>query len=331
MANEVAIPELQKSKGRWSLIIAAVVSAVFLALAVRGVAWSQVLDTFHRMRLPPFAAAVPILSISYVFRGLRWAILLGSEAPLRPVIAVWASLVGYLANGFLPARAGEPIRAALVSRNSDVSTSSALATALTERLVDAAFLTLIAVTAVANAPFLPEWLRKGAWTMAAGALIGIIGFFVAPHLQPLIDALVKRLPVSDQWKERLSRWSEQFLHALRALHSPGRAAPFLALTSLIWVIDSSVVTIVARTVDLHISFFQALALLSALGLASAAPSTPGYLGIYQFVAVSVLEPFGASQSDALVFIVAFQAVVYVVITVGGAIGLWTLSRQRAQS
>jgi hypothetical protein len=71
--------------------------------------------------------------------------------------------------------------------------------------------------------------------------------------------------------------------------------------------------------------------LSALGLASAAPSTPGYLGIYQFVAVSVLEPFGLSRSEALVFIVLFQAVVYVVIMVGGGLGLSVLAKRAART
>ena len=47
--------------------------------------------------------------------------------------------------------------------------------------------------------------------------------------------------------------------------------------------------------------------LAALGLASAAPSTPGYVGIYQFVAVSVLAPFGFVREQALVFVEADRA------------------------
>jgi hypothetical protein len=67
-------------------------------------------------------------------------------------------------------------------------------------------------------------------------------------------------------------------------------------------------------------------LLAALGLSSALPSTPGYVGVYQFVAVSVLTPFGFTQSQALVFILAYQAVNYAVICVWGLLGLWRLRR-----
>jgi uncharacterized protein (TIRG00374 family) len=259
---------------------------------------------------------------------LRWAILLGAEAPVPATVAISASLVGYLANGFLPARAGEPIRAALISRHTKVTLSGALATALAERLVDAALLAVIAITAVARAPGLPEWLRKATETIAVGALFGLVALFVAPRFEAVLANVVRRLPVSPTWSERLERASRHFLGGLRALHDFRRAIPFVGLCLLIWSIDAIVVTIASKAVMLTITFPQALALLSALGLASAAPSTPGYLGIYQFVAVSVLTPFGVPRSSALVFIVAFQTLVYVIVTVGGSIGLWLLARRR---
>lgn len=311
------------------MLLAVLLAAVFLALSLRGIAWTSVSRTLHHMRLAPLVAAIPLLVVSYLVRGLRWGILLRAETPVPRSIAVWASLVGYLANGFLPARAGEPIRAALVSRSSSVTMGTALATALSERLVDAALLTVIAVTSLASAPLLPAWLRAGASTMAVVAVIGLAGLFIAPHFEPLLDRLVRRLPLSEVWTERISGALRHFLHGLRALHSPKRALPFLALTLLIWTLDATVVVVVGKTVALGIGFLHALALLSALGLATAAPSTPGYLGIYQLVAVSVLEPLGAPRSDALVFIVTFQAAVYVVITVGGGLGVWALSRGRA--
>jgi glycosyltransferase 2 family protein len=66
-------------------------------------------------------------------------------------------------------------------------------------------------------------------------------------------------------------------------------------------------------------------LIAALGLSSAAPSTPGYVGIYQFVAVTVLAPFGFARDEALAFILATQAVnVYAVVIVWGTLGLWSL-------
>jgi uncharacterized membrane protein YbhN (UPF0104 family) len=55
---------------------------------------------------------------------------------------------------------------------------------------------------------------------------------------------------------------------------------------------------------------MAMLLLTGLGLSSALPSTPGYVGIYQFVAVTVLAPLGIAKSSALAFILVLQAFGY---------------------
>jgi hypothetical protein len=61
----------------------------------------------------------------------------------------------------------------------------------------------------------------------------------------------------------------------------------------------------------------AFLLIAGLGIGSALPSTPGYLGIYQFVAVSVLTPFGFARTDAIAYILLLQALGYVVISCWG--------------
>ena len=65
----------------------------------------------------------------------------------------------------------------------------------------------------------------------------------------------------------------------------------------------------------------AFLLIAGLGLGSAMPSTPGYVGIYQFVAVSILTPFCYSRTDAIAYILLVQAMSYVVLAFWGLIGL----------
>ena len=79
--------------------------------------------------------------------------------------------------------------------------------------------------------------------------------------------------------------------------------------------------VVANAVGVSISLPVALLLVAALGLGSALPSTPGYVGVYQFVAVSILTPFGVRRNDVIAYILLFQAINYVVILSSGLIGL----------
>ena len=76
------------------------------------------------------------------------------------------------------------------------------------------------------------------------------------------------------------------------------------------------------------TFPAAFLLIASLGLGSALPSTPGYVGIYQFVAVTVLGPFGFSRTDAIAFILVVQALTYVVIGFWGSMGIVRYRRAR---
>jgi len=102
-------------------------------------------------------------------------------------------------------------------------------------------------------------------------------------------------------------------------------ALFLGLTAAVWLIDATAMIICANGFDLTITYQIALLMLAALGLASAAPSTPGYVGIYQTVAVGILPLFGFSKEDAITLILAVQGTIYLTIIPWGLLGLWRLS------
>jgi hypothetical protein len=172
---------------------------------------------------------------------------------------------------------------------------------------------------------LPVALTSAAKIMGVLGLAGLVGLLALPRLEGLINQLWRRLPVPETWRTRLADMVSQFLLGMRALQHPGRALSFAGLTAIIWLVDALGSTITAHALGLALTLPQALLLLAALGLASATPSTPGYVGIYQFVAVTVLGPFGFTQSEALAFIVVAQAMIYIVVAVWGLLGLGRLS------
>jgi uncharacterized membrane protein YbhN (UPF0104 family) len=121
---------------------------------------------------------------------------------------------------------------------------------------------------------------------------------------------------------------QQALQGIRSFHDRSRLFRFVAMTAIIWFLDGVLTVVGARAIGVEISLPIAFLLVAGLGLGSALPSTPGYVGIYQFVAVSVLTPFGISKNSAVAYILLFQALSMVVI---GVWGLLALSRQRRWS
>jgi uncharacterized membrane protein YbhN (UPF0104 family) len=136
---------------------------------------------------------------------------------------------------------------------------------------------------------------------------------------------IARAPLPPSVRPKVSKAIDDVLRGMRAFHHPGRLGAFVGLTAIIWTLDAIAVVMGGSALGLDMPFPVAFLLIAALGLGSALPSTPGYVGIYQFVAVTVLMPFGFSRVDAIAYILVAQAVLYVVI---GFWGSWALFRYR---
>ncbi len=312
-----------------SMAVALILAAVLLVLAFQGVNWSAMLGRLSQGNIVVLALAALMVTNSYGIRALRWRILLNAEHSVSPITTFWATNVGYLGNNFLPARAGEFLRSAFLARKTGVSTSYVLATALVERVLDVVAVVLISSIAVATLGTVPSWLVAATRLMFALAVVGLLLFFVLPRLNTPLHRLLNWTVKAHTLRTRLADLLDQALLGMRAIQNIRRACTFSLLTAAIWLMDSLVLVVVASAFDLHLALPQAILLAAALGLSSAAPSTPGYVGIYQFVAVTVLSPFGFMKEEALALILAAQATMYIVVLLWGILGLWRLSLRSA--
>jgi glycosyltransferase 2 family protein len=96
-----------------------------------------------------------------------------------------------------------------------------------------------------------------------------------------------------------------------------RASAFLVLTLLIWLSDAMAMVVWASALHLSLSLKQAVVLNAVLALSQTVPITPGGIGVYQFLAVTVLVPFGFSQSQSVAYIISGQMLFYVEIAILG--------------
>jgi len=304
-------------------------AGIFLYLAVRQVDWVETLATLKNGNPALLGLVLVLFALSCLARGLRWKVLLSAEKQLPLATVFWSMMVGYLGNSYLPARAGEVIRALLVGQRGGISKAFALATALTERIADAVILVAVCAAALASLPSLPTELLQAMRAMALVGAVGAVLVFIAPRLGSLIHGMIGRFPLlSTGLRSKLDGMAGSFLTGAGALQKPRRLAQFAGYSALLWSLDTLIALTMARAFELSLNPAQAFILLAALGISSAIPSTPGYVGVYQFVAVAVLTPFGFSNSQAIAYILAFQANQYLGITIYGLIGLLSLGGLR---
>jgi uncharacterized membrane protein YbhN (UPF0104 family) len=317
-----------RGSGRWrghvravSFGVAALVAAVLLYYSLRGIEWREVRRLVTRADPVLLAWCGAIGTATLFLRAWRWRILLNAEGTVSVPAAFWATAAGLFANNFLPARAGELVRIHMISARSGLGNAYVLATALAERIADAIVLVVISALVLLALPSPPGWLAGAARPFAILGLLGAGAIAGLPLMGSLGRAAIERGPFPDALRPRLVTAMERGLLGMRSFHDARRLSGFLALAVLIWCLDAAGTVIIGAALGLVIPLPVAFLLIAGLSLGSALPSTPGYIGIYQFVAVSVLTPFGFSRADAIALILIAQALMYAVIGFWGLLGL----------
>ncbi len=317
---------------RWGRIAAAVFAlasaAALLYYSVRGIDWKRVASLLLHARPGGVVGCYLLASLAVFLRSYRWRVLLTAGQPIPVSTVFWATAAGYFGNNFLPARAGELVRTYMIASRSGLKKAFVLTTALSERLADALTLVAIAGLALMVLPQKPPWLGRASWIFAVCGMAGVLIAILLPVLEPFAIRMLHKIPLPLHLKPRAQYLVEQVALGLRALHNPGRLATFAALTAAIWCVDAGAAWAVGRALRMEISLPIAFLLIAALGLGSALPSAPGYVGIYQFVAVSVLTPAGFTRASAIAFILLAQALAYLVTGFWGAIGFVRYQRIR---
>jgi uncharacterized protein (TIRG00374 family) len=307
-------------------IFAFLLAAILLWVVLRSMDWRTFWSILSHGNYAILFLSIPISSANYYLRAFRWHILVKSDSKIKVPMVFWANMVGYLGNAYLPARAGEVIRSAYLGRKSGAGTSFVFATALVERLMDAIALVIIGSISVLLLSQISVLLAGAVKIMAIAGAVGLAIVIVVPFQEKRISGLIDRLPLPSDLRLKITQQITRFLVGMRSLHDVRRLSSFILLTAVIWLIDGLANMVGVRIISQTLTLGQSLILLAALGLSSAIPSTPGYIGVYQFVAVSVLVPFGFSRPAALAYILISQVANYLVISFWGLIGLWQVNR-----
>ena len=313
-------------RSRWFLIVAIFLAVPLLYLSLKGLDWIEFGHVITNGQYGYLGVVVLVSSVNYFIRSQRWRVLLQLNQAVDVIIVFWATMIGYIGNAFLPARAGEVLRSVALGKRTGISASFILATALVERIIDVVALIVIGAFSLWMVQELPPGFQTGTALVAVLACGGLIFLLIVPSLQSQIQTILRRIIPKESWNVKILGLLERFIQGFSVLRDVRRIALFVLLTAVIWLIDGCVAIMGALVIQQTLSLPQALVLLAGLGLSSALPSTPGYVGVYQFVAVIVLVPFGFTQSEALAYILLSQIANYLVVTFWGCLSIWKISR-----
>jgi hypothetical protein len=247
----------------------------------------------------------------YIAHGWRWKTLLEPVVRLRLWRTVQAIYIGLFANEVLPLRTGELIRCYLLAHWNNFRISLSLASAAVERLIDG------------------FWLA-GAFLITASLVRGI-----PEKLMLLVEVIVALLVVSAAlllWivarKHEAhaaipqNRWAATLRHVVEGLSLMGNRQTLgkTALISLGYLVLQFVsVWALMKADGLDLSFWAAAGVLTIVRFATALPSAPGNLGLFQVACVMALTRFDVERDVAKDFSFIMFLALTLPLLIGGAL------------
>jgi uncharacterized protein (TIRG00374 family) len=166
-----------------------------------------------------------------------------------------------------------------------------------------------------------HWLQISA-VVALVALLGL-GFaaFFPKRMVALWNAVARR--VAPRFAERGEKLLLSFATGLGVLRDPPRFAIVLFWAIVQWVVNGLSFWIGFKAVGITTSFASAIFVQSLLAIAVAAPSSPGFFGVFEAVSKAGLTVYGVDDTLSVSFAIGYHLLSFIPITL---IGLWYFAR-----
>jgi uncharacterized protein (TIRG00374 family) len=270
------------------------------------------------------ALAITCFGISYALRVKRWQAMLTPATAVRYGDAWSATTIGYFANNLLPAHLGEVVRAFIFGKKTGTSRSLLLATIFMEKLLDFVMLVVLMVLLLTMQNDFPDWIHRLASLTAIATAAGVIVVVGLVASTRSSTALVGKIFffLSPATAKKLRSKIEFFTAGLRVFETVSQTVRVVVFSILPWVLWLAFLHFALLAFDLRLPLNGLFLMTALLHLGILIPSSPGYVGTYQFICVTGLALFDVSRSTALGFSLVFHALWYVPLTALGIYYLW---------
>ena len=316
---------------KWLIVIGILVSILFLYLAFRRF---DVEEGKRALKMANYYWLLPAV-ISYMFaflmRGIRWRYLLLPIKKCKISNLLSTIFIGFMANNLLPLRVGELIRAYINGKKENISKSSSLATIVVERAFDGVALVILLLAAflfLGSGSYpqhsFPQWLKKMiyvAWFLFLGILILL---YIMMRSKELTRKVIKYLFgfLKEPVLKKILNLTSSFIEGLNVLRQRREILIVSCLSILVWTFEGTTFYLGAKALNLFISYPQAYLTMVVIALGLMIPSSPAFVGVYEYFCVTALALFAIDKSLALSYAVLLHFLQFSLLVGLGLFFLW---------
>jgi glycosyltransferase 2 family protein len=264
--------------------------------ALAGIAWWASRQQAPHVSLDAHAlvallGALGLYGVATALRAERWhRILARSRLDRGRGESYRLTLVGYMGNNALPARAGDLMRVVLLQG----PRRAVLGTVVAERLLDVCALASVFALVV---------VERG---LDFGPLPYVLGAGAIAAVSVLVLARLRGLA-------RVREWARPVAGATREL-AGAHGAALLGVSLALWLTEALVYLVAGDAVGVRLGVSGALYVMALTNLSALIPAAPGYIGTYD---AAVLLALRSLQLPALGYLLVLRFVLFVPITVAG--------------
>jgi glycosyltransferase 2 family protein len=312
-------------------LIGIAISGLFVWLLVRysGIDWAKSWQHIRSANIPLLLASAFAATLIFAIRVPRWRIILplppdGRRLSFQSLFE--ATIIGQMMTNVTGGRSGEIARPYVLSRKEpDVPFSTGVASVVVDRIFDGIVVLVLLFVAMLDPTFPAGATLNGrsvgtfALLGAIGLLVGLVGLFVlvlypAPFVRVARGATRRTVP---RLEEPTARFLDRFAAGLTILRDPRRFLLAFVWTMIHWLVCAASYWLAYEAVGLEAPFMSALFVQTIIVLAVAIPSTPGFVGVFEYFGVLALTVYGVDKDVAFAWAIAYHVVTYIPVTALG--------------
>jgi uncharacterized protein (TIRG00374 family) len=299
------------------------VAAAFLWLAFGRVDWSSIGTVLNEATPGPLVLGLVALAGGFFIRIVRWWTMLRALEPALPLRACARPFLLSLAiNNTMPLRAGDVVRAVGFREALQSPVMRVVGTLFIERVLDLFVLVALFFVGLLAVPrgVIPRPFVTTAALLGAVALVALLVLVFSPGvLRALADrAAASRMLRDRSWTPRLREAAHRLVDTFALVRSPARATRLLSLSVLAWLLEGAMYACAAWALHVGGSPIAPWFAAATGTLATLIPSSPGYVGTFDYFAILGLTAFGAHRVAATAFAVVVHLMLWLPVTVVGA-------------
>jgi len=295
-----------------------IISILLLYFSLKDIKFNEIIDILKKADLKFIFITVLFIFLAVTLSAFKWSRIAGNNVRLQDTFI--ALIIGLFVNNVLPARIGEIVKGYVLSKKTGISFTFSLSTVLIDRFFDLAGLLLI-VFIFFPKQSLPPMVSQGLFILVI-LLIACMLTLIIISREKFTGAAVNMLgKIKKPFLLRIAHRLIEVGENIRRINSPLNIIIYVAISFLQWLCMSAALYFTTLTLNVSVKFIYIPFISALLNMGLTIPSSPGYVGVYQFLLVYILSIFNVPKQEGFAVSIMFHASWYIPYNILGFIFL----------